>query len=214
MTHIILAFDGTDAEAPARRAAARDRHVASITVEAASGRLLLGLPLHDEAGRSLGSLMVIDGDAAARDAYLAAEPFASQGVWQRVETHPFRIAPLPYQPWPAPDAPLHAGRTHTITLAWDDRDPAALDRRLAARPAHFARVAPMATDGTLLFGGAILDATASRMIGSIAVTRHTTHAEARDWMREDPYVTGGVWRDITLFGTTLRPLPYKALPRG
>lgn len=210
MTTAILAFDGTDAEAPARRAAARDTHVAFITAEAAAGRLLLGLPLHDEAGNSRGSLMLIAGEAAERDAYLAGEPFSRLGVWQKVEAHPFRIAPLPYGPWPAPTAP---GRTHTITIAWDGTDAEAPARRLAARPGHFARMQPMATDGTLLFGGAILDGTGA-MRGSIAVTRHVTHAAARDWMALDPYVTGDVWRDITLHGTVFRALPYWPLPHA
>ncbi len=141
------------------------------------------------------------------------EPFATSAVWQRVASHPFRIAPLPYQPWPAADAPAAKGRTHSIILAWDDTDAEAEDRRLAARPGHFARVQPMAENGTLLFGGAILDETGSRMTGSIAVTRHETHEAARNWLAGDPYVTGDVWRDITVFGTVLRPLPYAPLPR-
>jgi uncharacterized protein YciI len=211
MTTAIIAFDGTAPEAPARRAAARDEHVAFITAEAAAGRLLLGLPLHDEQGRSLGSLMMIAGDAAARDAYLAAEPFARQGVWQRVETHPFRIAPLPYQGWPQSTP---QGRTHTVTIAWDGTDEEALARRMAQRQGHFDRVRPMAADGTLLFGGALLGADGTTMRGSIAVTRHTTHAEARGWMAPDPYVAGDVWRDILLYATSFRPLPYKALPHA
>lgn len=191
----------------------RAAHVDAITAAAQAGRLRLGLPLQDEAGNSLGSLMVVEGDAAARDAALATEPFATAGVWQRIEAHPFRIAALPYAPWPAPDAAPPAGRSHTITLAWDGTDAGATARRLAVRQQHFARMQPMAADGTLLFGGAILDAAEARMIGSIAVTRHLSHAAARAWMAPDPYVTGDVWRDITLYATTLRPLPYIALPQ-
>lgn len=212
MTTAIIAFDGTDPDAPARRAAARDAHVAFITAEAAAGRLLLGLPLHDESGRSLGSLMLVAGEAAERDAYLAAEPFATSGVWQRVESHPFRIAALPYQPWPAPDQPPPTGRTHTVLVGWDGTDAGAADRRMAARPAHFARVRPMAEDGTLLFGGALLDE-AGRMTGSLAATCHTSHAAARAWLAEDPYSTGDVWRDISLYATAFRALPYPPLPR-
>lgn len=210
MTTAILAFDGTDAEAPARRAAVRDAHVAFITAEAEAGRLLLGLPLHDEAGRGRGSLMMIAGGPAERDAYLASEPFRQSGIWQKVESHPFRIAPLPYGRWPVATA---QGRTHTITIAWDGTDAEAPDRRLAARPGHFARMQPMATDGTLMFGGAILDE-AGAMRGSIAVTRHATHEAARAWMAPDPYITGDVWRDISVFGTVFRPLPYWPLPHA
>jgi len=214
MTYAIVAFDGTDAAAPGRRAAARDEHIAFITGEARAGRLRLGLPLQDEAGRSLGSLMLIEGEAAARDAYLAGEPFANRGVWDRIQCLPFRIAPLPYAPWPAPGSPPPAGRSHTVILAHDGTDAGALERRLAVRGAHFARVRSMAESGLLLFGGAILDAPEGRMVGSIAVTRHVTHDAARDWLAEDPYVTGDVWRDVTLYATALRPLPYVELPHA
>lgn len=60
MAWLILGLDRTDTDASARRMGARDAHVAFITQEAEAGRLLLGLPLHDEAARSLGSLMVVE----------------------------------------------------------------------------------------------------------------------------------------------------------
>ena len=214
MTHAILAYDGTDGGAASRRAAVLEAHVAFVEAAAIAGQLRMGLPLQDAAGGRVGSLCIVDGDAAACEAYLAAEPFATGGVWQRVTMHPFRIAPLPYAPWPSPDAAPPEGRSHSVILAFDGIDAAAEARRLAARPAHVARVAPMSLAGTLLFGGAILDAAQSRMIGSIAVTRHATDAAARAWMADDPYVTGDVWRDITLYGSTLRALPYRPLPRG
>jgi len=106
---------------------------------------------------------------------------------------------------------MPSGRTHTVIVAFDGTDPAALDRRMKVREAHMARVRPMAADGTLAFGGAILDAE-GRMTGSIAVVRFDTDAGAQDWMREDPYVTGDVWREVTLYGTRFAPLPYQPLP--
>ncbi|HEV7265236.1 MAG TPA: YciI family protein [Falsiroseomonas sp.] len=214
MAYVIVAFDGDDAEAPARRLAARDAHVAFIAAEAKAGRLVLGLPLHDEQAHSLGSLMVLDvPDQAGVDAYLAAEPFARDGVWQRIETHPFRIAPLPYAPWPSPGSAMPGPRSHTIAIAMDGLDEGAAARRAAARQAHMARVRPLAEDGTLLLGGAILDSPEGRMVGSIAVTRHTSHEQAKRFWAEDPYVTGDVWRQVALHGTLLRPLDYKPLPR-
>jgi uncharacterized protein YciI len=212
MAYLVLGFDGTDAEAPARRVAARDAHVAAITAEARAGRLVLGLPLHDEQAHSLGSLMVIDAaDRMGLEAYLAAEPFARQGVWQRVETHRLRIAPLPYAPWPTPGSAMPGPRSHTIAIAMDGRDEAARERRLGARPAHMQRMVPLAADGTLLFGGAILDE-AGHMAGSVVVTRHTSHEAARRFWAEDPYVAQGVWQDVSFHATLLRPLPYKPLP--
>jgi uncharacterized protein YciI len=213
MAWLILAFDGTDGEAPRRRMAARDAHVAFITRDATMGRLALGLPLHDEKAQSLGSLMVLDTDRAGLDDYLASEPFSTSGVWQRVDTYPFRVAPLPYAPWPSPGSAMPGPRSHTIVIARDGTDVGAEARRLAVRPAHFARVKSLAEDGTLLIGGAILDPTEARMIGSVAVTRHADHASAQRFWAADPYVAEGVWQEMEWYGSLLRPLPYKPLPR-
>jgi uncharacterized protein YciI len=212
MGYAVLAFDGDDEGALGRRMAARERHLAVINAWAADGRLALGVPLFTAAGRPVGSLMVLEvPDQAGLDAYLAAEPFNQEGVWQRVETHGFRIAPLPYRPLPQPGAPVASAPTHTVVIAMDGRDDGAEQRRLAVRGAHMERVAPMAADGTLALGGAILDA-AGRMTGSIAVIARPDEASARAWLAEDPYVTGGVWQEITLHPTRFAPLPYRPLP--
>ena len=212
MGYAVLAFDGDDEGALGRRMAARERHLAVINAWAADGRLALGVPFFTAAGRPAGSLMVLEvPDQAGLDAYLAAEPFNQEGVWQRVETHGFRIAPLPYRPLPQPGAPVASAPTHTVVIAMDGRDDGAEQRRLAVRGAHMERVAPMAADGTLALGGAILDA-AGRMTGSIAVIARPDEASARAWLAEDPYVTGGVWQEITLHPTRFAPLPYRPLP--
>lgn len=212
MGYAVLAFDGDDEGALGRRMAARERHLAVINAWAADGRLALGVPLFTAAGRPAGSLMVLEvPDQAGLDAYLAAEPFNQEGVWQRVETHGFRIAPLSYRPLPQPGAPVASAPTHTVVIAMDGRDDGAEQRRLAVRGAHMERVAPMAADGTLALGGAILDA-AGRMTGSIAVIARPDEASARAWLAEDPYVTGGVWQEITLHPTRFAPLPYRPLP--
>lgn len=209
MGYAIIAWDGPD---PDRRMAVRDRHLAVITRWAQEGRLALGVPLFTPAWKAAGSLMVLEvPDKAGLDAYLAEEPFAVEGVWATWEAHPFRIAPLPYRPLPQPGAPISATRTHTVIVAMDGTDAEAPARRAAVRAQHIARVTPAAADGTLAMGGAILDE-AGTMRGSIAVTRHPTDEAARAWMAEDPYVTGGVWKDIALHGTRFAPLPYRALP--
>src|SRR5918993_3367614 len=208
MGYAVIAWDGDDAGAVERRMAVRDRHMAVITEWAADGCLALGLPLYTPDWKPAGSLMLLEvPDRAGLDAYLAAEPFAAGEVWKRVETHPFRIAPLPYRPLPQPGTPMASSRTHTVIIARDGTDEGAEARRLSVREAHMKRVQPMAADGTLAVGGAILDAPDGRMVGSIAVTAHADDAAARAWMAEDPYVTGGVWRAIALHGTRLAPLP-------
>lgn len=210
MAHAIIAFDGDD---PSRRQAVRDRHLAVITAWARDGRLILGTPLFDAAWRPVGSLMILAGeDTADLDAYLAAEPFATEGVWARIATHPCRIASLPYRGLPRPGAPISARRTHTVILAMDGTDADAPARRLAVRGAHLTRITPKAEDGTLALGAALLDAPGGAMVGSIVVTAHDSDAAARAFWDEDPYVTGGVWQQMQSWGTRFVPLPYRPLP--
>jgi uncharacterized protein YciI len=212
MGYAILAFDGAD---KTRRAAAMDRHRAVISRWAEDGRMPFGTPLFTAAWEPSGSLMILDvPDMAGVQAYLSEEPFSVEGVWGDIRILPFRIATLPYQRLPKPGDPVTSTRTHTVAIAFDGTDAEAPARRQAAREAHIARMQPMAADGTLAIGGAILDEAGSRMIGSITVTRHASDEAARAWMAEDPYVTGRVWQDITLHATRLAALPYRPLPGG
>jgi uncharacterized protein YciI len=212
MAYAILAFDGKD---PSRRAAAMDRHRAVISRWAEDGRMPFGTPLFTAEWIPSGSLMILDvPDMAGVRAYLAEEPFSVEGVWGEIRILPFRIAPLPYQRLPKPGDAVATTRTHTVSIAFDGTDADAPARRQAAREAHIARMQPMAADGTLAIGGAILDEAGQRMIGSITVTRHGTNEAARAWMAEDPYVKASVWQDITLHATRLAALPYRPLPGG
>jgi uncharacterized protein YciI len=209
MGHVVLGWDGEDAEAPARRARVRERHLAVITRWAEAGRLSLGVPLFRAEGVIAGSLMVLGGeDEVGVKEYLAEEPFAREGVWLSYQVRPFRIAPLPYAPLPS-SGPTPSEPTHAVLIAEDAPD--AAPRRAAARPAHLARVAPLAAEGVLAMGGALLDA-AGAMVGSIAVTRHASEAAARAFWAEDPYVTQRVWGAMHVFLTRFAPLPYRPLP--
>lgn len=194
-------------DAGARIGAVREAHLALLRPRAEAGELFLGVPLLDAAGAYRGSLMIVAEGALER--YLAAEPFLREGIWAGHETHPFRIAPLPYRPLPS--GPAAAAPTHSIAIARDGTDPGAPARRLAVREAHLARVAPAAREGVLAIGGAILGAEGG-MIGSVAVTAHPTVAAAQEWWSTDPYVTGGVWRDVEWHATRFAPLPLRSLP--
>ena len=213
MAWAVIAHDRADTDTRARRLALRERHLALITPMAEDGRLLLGVPLFGADGRVVGSLMMLAGghDFPVRS-YLEAEPFNDGTVWQRIDRYPFRVAPLPYRRLVDPSAPAPVGRTHTVIVAMDGTEAGALDRRQAVRAGHFERARPMAEDGTLAFGGAILDRPNGRMIGTIAVVRRDTDEAARAWMEETPTVIGDAWRSITLYGTRFAPLPHRPLP--
>ena len=208
MTECSLVLAKAAADAEARIGSARPAHLALITPMAEAGELMLGVPLLDAEGRYRGSLMIMR--TAVLDRYLEAELFRREGIWESHAVHPFRIAPLPYRP--LPDGPAPARPTHSVAIAFDGTDPEALSRRLAVREAHLARARPAAEQGILTLGGAILDAPGGRMIGSVAITAHPVIEAAQGWWAADPYLTGGVWRDITWHATRFAPLPYRALP--
>lgn len=98
-----------------------------------------------------------------------------------------------------------------LVLANDGTDPGALDRRMAVRPTHMARIEPFARDGTLMAGGAQLDAE-GRMVGSWLLVELPDEASVHAWIEADPYRREGVWQRITVQPVRLAPLPYRPLP--
>ena len=93
MHFLITAHDGRDADAPARRQAAREAHLAGAKEMKDAGTMLFGAALLDEAGNMIGSAMLVDlPDRAAVDAWLARDPYTTGGVWQEVTVVPCRVS--------------------------------------------------------------------------------------------------------------------------
>lgn len=84
-----------------------------------------------------------------------------------------------------------------LVIAKDGTDPDALDRRLAARPAHFERARKAKKDGILLIGGAILDEH-DQMVGSSLYVDIEDRESLDKWLAEDPYTTGNVWQEFEI----------------
>ena len=82
-----------------------------------------------------------------------------------------------------------------LVIAYDGTDAEALERRMAARPAHLEGVKPMVERGQMIAGGAILD-DAGAMIGSATIVEFADRAGLDAWLARDPYVTGKVWQKI------------------
>ncbi|WP_172199642.1 YciI family protein [Niveibacterium sp. COAC-50] len=83
--------------------------------------------------------------------------------------------------------------------------PNSLDKRLAARPAHLARLQALADAGRLLLAGPMPaidspDPGPAGFVGSLIVAEFASQAEAEAWMAQDPYVTDGVF-----VSTVVRP---------
>lgn len=91
MQFIIIAHDGPGMLD--RRMAVRARHLENLgTIR---GKVLCAGGLLDDAGRMMGSALVLDVESRADlDAYLADEPYILEGVWERVEVTPMNVVLL------------------------------------------------------------------------------------------------------------------------
>lgn len=95
-------------------------------------------------------------------------------------------------------------------LIGEDR-PDSLDTRMAARPAHVARLEALRDEGRLVIAGPMPaidspDPGPAGFAGSLVVAEFPSQAEAEAWLAEDPYVVEGVFAR-----TTVRPFK-KVLP--
>ena len=81
--------------------------------------------------------------------------------------------------------------------------PNSLDKRLAARAAHLARLHALQEQGRLLLAGPFpaVDATdpgPAGFSGSLIVAEFSSLAEAEAWAQADPYVSGGVYAQVAV----------------
>lgn len=92
MHFLVVAWDGTDDGAVARRDAARPVHAEVIGSLFEAGQVIFGAGILDDEGVVRGSIIVTDHPSRAEvDAYVAEDPLQTMGVWDRVEVHPLRV---------------------------------------------------------------------------------------------------------------------------
>ncbi|MCB0319870.1 MAG: hypothetical protein KDD60_03025 [Bdellovibrionales bacterium] len=82
-----------------------------------------------------------------------------------------------------------------LIVAYDGTDSEAMERRLRNRQAHLDGVKVLREKGNFINGGALLN-DAGEMIGSSLFAKFSSRAELDEWLKTDPYVTGGVWQHI------------------
>jgi len=93
MQFVIIARDGTDPEAQARRQAVRPAHLEGIRPFVERGNMLVGGAILNELGNMVGSVLMADFPTREElDAWLAGDPYVTEGVWQEVEVQPYRAA--------------------------------------------------------------------------------------------------------------------------
>ena len=81
--------------------------------------------------------------------------------------------------------------------------PDSLDKRMAARPAHLARLQALQDEGRLLLAGPFpavdaVDPGAAGYTGSLIVAEFASLQAAQEWAEIDPYAATGVFRQITV----------------
>ncbi len=82
-----------------------------------------------------------------------------------------------------------------LIVAYDGKDPEAKSRRSRVREAHLEKARAMKAAGTIINGGAILDEN-GEMIGSTLYVAFDSREALDEWLKSDPYATGGVWVEI------------------
>jgi hypothetical protein len=89
---MVLAWDVPDDSGVALRDKLRPEHTDTITARFHEGSVLLGAGIYDDAGVVCGSVVIMDCESRASvDAYLQSEPFATGGLWERVEVHELKL---------------------------------------------------------------------------------------------------------------------------
>jgi uncharacterized protein YciI len=81
--------------------------------------------------------------------------------------------------------------------------PNSLPLRMAARPAHLARLQDMVAQGRILLAGPhpavdAEDPGSAGFTGSLIVASFDSLEDAEAWANADPYVTGGVFARVTV----------------
>ena len=84
-----------------------------------------------------------------------------------------------------------------LVVAYDGKDKDAKNRRAAARSSHLVEAQELKEAGNIIVGAAILDEN-EEMIGSTRCVEFESRADLDEWLANDPYVTEGVWQDITV----------------
>jgi uncharacterized protein YciI len=95
MQFLLVAYDGTDSGALQRRLNVREEHFRRISMLKKAGEFLLGGAILDENGKMTGSMIVYDfPDRQSLNDRLKSEPYITEGVWEKVEIMPFRLAKI------------------------------------------------------------------------------------------------------------------------
>ena len=93
--YLIYAWDARDEAAPDRRQQIRPLHLDGARNLRQSGNFVIGGAMLDESGTMRGSMMVVQFESEeGLNAWMEQEPYIVNGVWEKIEVHPFRVAKI------------------------------------------------------------------------------------------------------------------------
>lgn len=95
MQFLLVAFDGEGSDAEELRAKVRPLHLEKIAGLKQRGEFLFGGAILNEEGKMKGSMIVYEvADRKTLEERLKDEPYVNEGVWQKIEIYPFRLAKI------------------------------------------------------------------------------------------------------------------------
>ncbi len=90
-----------------------------------------------------------------------------------------------------------------LYVIWAQDVENSLEKRLAARPDHVARLKQLLEQGRLIIAGPMPavdspDPGEAGMTGSMIVAEFTSLEAAQEWAQDDPYVAAGVYAEVSV----------------
>jgi uncharacterized protein YciI len=91
--YLITGYDYTDEGALDRRMAVRPKHLDGTIAMRETGNYILGGAILDDAGRMIGSAMVLQFESEdGLEAWKQQEPYIVNKIWETVDVKPFKVA--------------------------------------------------------------------------------------------------------------------------
>lgn len=90
---LVIAKDASGPDTLCLRLRVRDEYLRNLEPYIASGQVIQDSPAQDDAGEPCGSALVTNFETrAVLEAFLQADLYTREGVWENLEIHPFRRA--------------------------------------------------------------------------------------------------------------------------
>ena len=93
MEYLVIAYDGTDAEAKNRRLRVRGAHLENVRMMKVDSSFIIGGAILDENEEMIGSTLYVEFSSREElDAWLETEPYVTGDVWEKIKVIPVRLA--------------------------------------------------------------------------------------------------------------------------